>query len=43
MDSSIDPGYLAYKQELRDSGFLAGPDQPGITVTAEDIHIGRKH
>jgi hypothetical protein len=25
------PGYLAYQQELHDSGFLAGPDQPGIT------------
>jgi hypothetical protein len=43
MDSSTDPGYLAHEQELRDSGFLTDPDQPGTTVTAEDIHIGRKH
>jgi hypothetical protein len=42
MDSSTDPGCLAHEQELRDSGFLTDPDQPGPTVTAEDIHIGRK-
>jgi hypothetical protein len=43
MDSGTDPGYPAYEQELRDGGFLTHPDQPGTTVTAEDIHIGGRH
>jgi hypothetical protein len=43
MDSSTAPDCLAYEQELRDSGFLTDPDQPGTTVTAGDIHIGRRH
>jgi hypothetical protein len=43
MDSSTDPGCLASERELRDSGFLTDPDQPGTTVTAGYIRIGRRH
>ncbi|MFC9248652.1 hypothetical protein ACFT7S_32890 [Streptomyces sp. NPDC057136] len=40
---STDPGYLAYEQSLRDSGFLTDPDSSGSNVTAVDVHGGRKH
>ncbi|WP_157236723.1 hypothetical protein [Promicromonospora sukumoe] len=42
MANSTDPGYLAYQQELRDSGFLTSPDSNSI-VTAQDVHVGRKN
>ncbi|PUB27092.1 hypothetical protein C8K30_105323 [Promicromonospora sp. AC04] len=40
MANSTDPGYLAYQQSLRDSGFLT--DDPG-SVSAVDVHVGRKN
>ncbi|MER5185594.1 hypothetical protein ABT009_46325 [Streptomyces sp. NPDC002896] len=43
MNNSADPGYLAYEQSLRDSGFLMDPDSSGSDVTAVDVHGGRKH
>ena len=39
---STDPGYLAYEQPLRDSGFLTDPDSSGSDVTAVEVHGGRK-
>jgi hypothetical protein len=40
MGNSTDPGYLAYQQSLRDSGFLT--DDPNA-ISAVDVHVGRKH
>jgi hypothetical protein len=41
MEGSTDPGYLAYQQSLRDSGFLT--DGSDASVSAVDVHVGRKN
>ncbi|MFD6140084.1 hypothetical protein [Promicromonospora sp. NPDC060271] len=41
MENSTDPGYLAYQESLRQSGFLS--DGSNASVSAQDIHVGRKN
>jgi hypothetical protein len=41
MANSNDPGYLAYQESLRQSGFLT--DGSNASVSAQDIHVGRKN
>lgn len=46
MANSNDPGYLAYQQSLRESGFIVDVDKDGNTsapVTAQDVRVGRKN
>lgn len=41
MANSNDPGYLAYQESLRQSGFLT--DGSNASVSAQDIPVGRKN
>lgn len=46
MGSTSDPGYLAYEQSLRESGFLVDVDENGnstVPISGQDVRVGRQH